>query len=116
MMLLVQKDLRIAAVNDVLRQNILLYLSKVLNTPVELLKDEMILGVDIKPSFVSDFKYNELDALIEDLRDIGSGAIAKEWKRGDVKIESVGDCVKYISRCYDAKPKLVSNLIFKSNQ
>jgi len=101
--------------NESLRNKILSHIASVLKVPSESLNDEMRFGIDIKPSFVSDFKYNELDILIEDMRDACSGKILTEWNRGEINTETVGEYIEHIIRCYNENPKLVTKLIFAND-
>lgn len=94
-----------------LRNRILLHLSQVLEIPINEIASDMKFGVDIKSNFQSDFKYNALDILIEDARDVCSGKIAKEWNRGEIIIDTISDYIEHMIRCNRENPRLVDMVI-----
>lgn len=71
----------------------------------------MKFGEDLFASFVSDFRYNELDQVLHDLRDVADREICKELDAGTVLIQTVGDYCEHMVRCYKTKPKDVAMLL-----
>ena len=64
---------------------------------------DAVFGKDLKPSFVSDWKDNELDIISDDIHDVADRQIQKEWKAGASIILTVGDFCEHMVRCYHRK-------------
>jgi len=69
-------------------------------------------GEDINASFVSDWKQNELDIILEDIRDVADKKVQSDLNSGATVIRTVGDYCELMVRCYRTKPKDVVRLLF----
>lgn len=102
-----------AAMNEsekAIRDSALLRLGGIFHLPVAALNPEYRFGVDLKSSFVSDFRRNELDQVNDDIHDVADRAIAKELASGQLTIQTVGDYCDHMVRCSKTRPKDVKNL------
>lgn len=61
-------------------------------------------GKDLKSSFASDFKFNELDKIDQDIRDVADRKILKQLSEGSLVILTVQDYCDHMVRCYASKP------------
>jgi hypothetical protein len=68
-------------------------------------------GKDLKPSFVSDFKDNELDRLDYDIKDVADRAVRKQLESGNLVIRTVADYCDHMVRCFRANPQEVSRVL-----
>jgi hypothetical protein len=68
-------------------------------------------GKDLKPSFVSDFKDNELDRLDHDIKDVADRAVRKQMESGKLVIRTVGDYCDHMVHCFRVNPEEVSRLL-----
>lgn len=74
---------------------------------------DAVFGVDLKPTFKSDFRYNELDRIDFDFRDVASPEIAKELASGATTIWTVQDYCEHMVRCYAKSPAEVLRVLAK---
>lgn len=85
--------------------------SKIFSIP----KDELTLsdrfGIDLKPSFVSDFRDNELDVISNDIHDVADKSSASDLAAGMIVIETVRDYCEFMVRCGRSNPKEVMHLL-----
>lgn len=83
--------------------------------PLKVSEDDLslntVFGEDIKASFVSDFKLNEFDILLEDIREVADKQIEKELNSGAMLIRTVGDYCEHMVRCYRTKPTEVARVL-----
>lgn len=94
-----------------IRDRALARLAEVFQMPVSSLRDELQFGVDLKASFVSDFRRNELDLIHDDIHDVADRSIAKELRSDRLIIRTVGDYCAHMVRCNSAKPKDVAKVL-----
>ncbi len=94
-----------------IRDRALVRLAEVFQVPVSSLGDEFRFGVDLKASFVSDFRRNELDLIHDDIHDVADKSIAKELRSERLIIRTVGDYCAYMVRCSGTKPKDVAKVL-----
>ena len=92
---------------DTIRQNALLRLSQIFNVPVEALRPEYRFGEDLKPSFVSDFRDNELDQVNCDIHDVADRATVRDFVSGHLIIWTVEEYCQHMIQCSRTKPKAV---------
>ncbi|MBL1415745.1 hypothetical protein MK852_03090 [Shewanella benthica] len=97
--------------NEKIYYKALTRVAEVFGVSSESLNEESRFGFDLKPSFVSDFKYNELDQINHDIHDSATKTIAKEMEKGNLVIETVKDYCEYMVRCYQVNPKEVSYIL-----
>lgn len=77
------------------------------------LRDQDRFGVDLNASFRSDFRYNELDQILHDVRDVANKAVLAELNSGRREITTVLEYCNYMVLCYDASPAEVEAVIGK---
>lgn len=95
---------------NAIRERALLRVAGVFRISVETLRPEHIFGVDLKPSFVSDFRRNELDQIDDDIHDVADRAVAKQFESGQLVIRTVRDYCDHLIRCSQTKPKEVERI------
>ncbi|MBI3148537.1 MAG: hypothetical protein HYZ17_08495 [Betaproteobacteria bacterium] len=79
------------------------------------IRPDMKFGEDLCASFVSDFRHNELDQVLHDIRDVADREICKELDAGAIIILTVGDYCEHMARCYRTKPTDVAVLLGLQN-
>lgn len=78
--------------------------------PGELLAHD-VFGEKLRALFVSDFKQNEFDDVLEDIRSVTSREILKEVDSGNLVIRTVADYCHHMVRCSQANPTAVKRLL-----
>ena len=96
---------------EVIRHKALARLSGIFRVPVTELSPGCRFGEDLKASFVSDFRRNELDQVNDDIHDVADRVVTKEFVSGRLTIRTVGDYCDHMIRCYGIKPKDVKRLL-----
>lgn len=89
----------------------MLRLSQIFRLPVVDIAPGMRFGDDLKASFVSDFRRNELDRVNDDIRDVADRSITKELGSGELTVRSVGDYCDHMVRCSKSRPKDVQRVL-----
>lgn len=85
-------------------------IATIFGVPVEQLRLDTKFA-DMKVSFVSNWRFNELDEVYFDISDAADRKITKELSRGEGTIYTVGDYCDHMVRCYETKPKIVSKIL-----
>jgi len=98
------------AVNEAVRSKALLRLSKVLKIPMNSLDGKMKLDT-IEPEFVSFFKRNELDLILDDVYDVAPSKIYKLLTKGGLVIETVDDYADHMVNCYSENSRMVISVL-----
>ena len=75
-----------------------------------------VFGEDLKASFTSDWKLNELDHLLEDIQDVADKKAMKELSSGIKVIRTVRDYCEFMVRCYQNKPNEVVRVLFNEKK
>jgi len=99
--------------DDELRQAAKERVARLLKVSPDSLSLDAVFGEDIKASFVSDWKLNEFDLLLEDIRDVADRKIQRELNSGATVIRTVGEYCEFMVRCYRTKPKEVVRVLFE---
>jgi hypothetical protein len=95
-----------------IREKALLRLSGIFAMPVaDLHPGRRFGGDDLKVSFVSDFRRNELDRVTDDILDVADRTITKEINSGQLKMQTVGEYCDLMVRCSRTKPEAVKKLL-----
>jgi hypothetical protein len=68
-------------------------------------------GEDLKATFISDFKRNELDKITDDIRDVADRATRKKLDRGELTIQTVKDYCDHMIRCSTTNAAEVMNVL-----
>jgi hypothetical protein len=68
-------------------------------------------GDDLKGSSFSDFKYNELDIVLEDILDAMDRILRKEFELKKTTIYTVNDYCNHMILCYKKNPKKVDGIL-----
>lgn len=74
---------------------------------VDRVRPELIFGEDLKSSGRSDFKYNEYDQMLHDIRDVADRQSLKEIDSGALEIRTVAEYCDHMVRCYRTNEKAV---------
>jgi hypothetical protein len=93
--------------DEELRQAAKLRVANVFKMNPDTLGENAVFGETLKASFVSDFKYSELDKIDFDIRDVADKKTLKELGSGTLVIRTVGDYCEHMVRCYRTKPEEV---------
>jgi hypothetical protein len=94
-----------------LREAARLRIAQVFNVPSDLLASGAQFGVELKSSFVSDFRANEYDQIHNDIRDVADRQILKDLGSGALVIRTVGEYCDHMVRCYRSKPDEVNRIL-----
>jgi hypothetical protein len=95
-----------------IREKALLRLSGIFGIPVaELSPGRRFGGDDLKVSFVSDFRRNELDRVTDDILDVADRLIAKEISSGKLTMQTVAEYCDLLVRCSKTRRKNVLKLL-----
>lgn len=98
-------------IENLIRQHALRRLASVFKVNVESLSLNARFGIDLKASFVSDFKFNEFDIIYNDIEDVSDKFMLKAFSNGELEIKTVADYCTHMIRCYAVKPQYVANLL-----
>lgn len=85
--------------------------SVVFEIPIGAICSGQKFGEDLKCSFVSDFRRNELDRINDDIRDVLDHKATKDIASGALVIRTVEDYCRHMVRCYETKPKAVKQVL-----
>jgi len=96
---------------DLIRERAFARIAEIFNVATPLLRKDAKFGVDLKASFVSDFRHNEFDKVDQDIHDVANQTIAAELSKGVVTIRTVEEYCNYMVRCYEAKPDDVKKIL-----
>lgn len=72
---------------------------------------EFQFGTDLLSSFVSDFKRNEFDQVLDDIHDVADDDLERELSSGELVIRTVDDYCRYMIRCYGVRPSDVKHVL-----
>ncbi len=89
-------------------------IAQLFSLPASSLKDEMRFGDDLKASFVSDWRRNEFDQVLDDIRDVADAETLKALNAGILVITTIGDYCDHMVRCYEANPKAAEDALSAS--
>lgn len=81
------------------------------NVSLDALGLDILFGEDLKASFVSDWKENEFDKLLYDIRDVADRKTLKKLDSGELVIRTLGEYCEYMVRCYRTKPNEVIRVL-----
>ena len=82
-------------------------IAQVFGMLVERLRPEHVFGEDLKSSGRSDFKYNEYDQMLHDIRDVADRQSLKQIDSGALEIRTVAEYCDHMVRCYHTNEKAV---------
>lgn len=77
------------------------------------LGDQDRFGVDLDSSFQSYFRYNELDQVLHDIRDVANKSVLAEINSGRREISTVLEYCNHMVLCYETEPDEVEAVIGK---
>lgn len=97
--------------DDELRQAAKKRVARLFKVSSDDLSFDAVFGEDIKASFVSDFRLNEFDILLEDIHYVADMKTERELNSGATAIRTVGDYCEHMVRCYRTKPKEVARVL-----
>lgn len=86
-------------------------LASIFRVSATTLSTDLRFGYDLKASFVSNFRRNELDRINDDIRDVADREILKELSSGRLTISTVGDYCDHMVRCSKTKPIEVKRIV-----
>jgi len=98
-------------IEEKIRDKAMLRLSRIFGVPLEAIAPERRFGEDLKASFVSDFRRNELDRVNDDIRDVADRLIAKELDSGNLTIGTAGEYCDHMVRCSKSRPRDVQRVL-----
>ena len=82
-------------------------MARLFDLPVSSLREQARFGADLKPSIVSDWRYNEFDQILHDIRDVADVNVLRELDTGTLEIRTIADYCDHMVRCYQTKPSAV---------
>lgn len=86
-------------------------IAKVFGKLADSVRAEHIFGEDLKSSGRSDFKYNEYDQMLHDIRDVADRQSLKEIDSGALEIRTVAEYCDHMVRCYHTNEKAVLSVL-----
>ncbi|AEG01996.1 hypothetical protein [Methylomonas methanica] len=99
------------SINEKIRQCALARIACLFDVDPATLALDSEFGIDLKASFISDFKTNEFDQLDYDIRDVADRPTLKELSSGKLVIRTVDDYCEHMVRCYYTKPAEVMHIL-----
>lgn len=96
---------------EIIRQKSLARIANVFSISADGVSLSDRFGVELKPSFVSDFKDNELDVINNDIHDVASRKEVADLDSGKLVITTVGDYCDFMVRCSRSNPSEVAYLL-----
>lgn len=73
--------------------------ASIFSVPVDMVERNWRFGHELKSSFRSDFRPNELDRINDDIHDVADKEILREFTAGVLTISTVGDYCDLMVRC-----------------
>jgi len=95
---------------QIIREHALARIAEIYGIPVTELRLDTKFA-DMKVSFISNWRFNELDKVYFDIGDVADRKITKELKRGEGTIYTIEDYCNHMVRCYQTKPEDVSIIL-----
>ena len=96
---------------QIIREHAFARIAEIFRIPIEQLRHDAVFGEDLKASFRSDFRHNEMDRVYFDIRDVADRKITNEINKGFLVINTVSDYCDHMVRCYETKPEDVSIIL-----
>lgn len=75
------------------------------------LSDSAEFGTTLRASFVSDFRRNEFDILLDDVRDVADEVVLREIESEALVIRTVADYCDHMVRCFVSRPAEVRRVL-----
>ncbi|MBC5768552.1 hypothetical protein [Ramlibacter albus] len=94
-----------------IRRHALERVAAIFRRPVEQIQPAMAWGSDLRASSVSDFRYNEHDTLLHDIRDVADARTLAEIESGQLTVRTVGEYCDHMARCYQTNPAEVAHIL-----
>ena len=91
-------------------------IAKVFGVQADGVRPEYVFGEDLKSSSRSDFKYNEFDQMLHDIRDVADRQVLKEIDSGALEIRTVAEYCDHMVRCYSTNEKAVTDVLGLSHR
>lgn len=86
-------------------------IASLFQVPESSIRGEMILGKDLRATFQSDFRENELDKVYYDILNAANRETYDKLERGKITIQSVQDYCKYMAECYRVNSREVLRIL-----
>jgi hypothetical protein len=96
---------------QVIQEKALRRLSRVFRISVSEEQMSYRFGEDLKATFISDFKRNELDQINDDIHDVADRMTLKKLNRGELTIQTVKDYCEHMIRCGTTNAAEVMNVL-----
>jgi hypothetical protein len=94
-----------------IRAKALMRLSRIFHVPVSEAEMGLRFGEDLKATFVSDFRRNELDQINDDIHDVADRTTRKKLARGELTIYTVKDYCDHMIRCCNTNAAEVTGVL-----
>lgn len=98
-------------VKRAIRMHALRRLSEIFHVPLAALNPELRFGIDLRSSFVSDFRRNELDIVNDDIHDVADNEITKLLASELLVIRTVDEYCDHMIRCSISRQADVASLL-----
>jgi hypothetical protein len=82
-------------------------IAKVFGMLADRIRPEHVFGEDLRSSGKSDFKYNEYDQMLHDIRDCADRQSLKQIDSGALEVRTVAEYCDHMVRCYQTNEKAV---------
>lgn len=94
-----------------IREAAVLRLRRIFSSQSASVRLDAVFGIDLNPTFKSDFRHNELDDVDFDIRDVANRDVKKELASGVTTITTVRDYCDHMVRCYGLAPDEVRRVL-----
>jgi hypothetical protein len=85
--------------------------ASIFSVPVGKVERNWRFGHELKSSFRSDFRRNELDRINDDIHDVADREVLREYKAGVLTISTVGDYCDLMVRCSKKEERKVLQVL-----
>jgi hypothetical protein len=82
-------------------------IAQVFGTLADRVRPELVFGEDLQSSGRSDFKYNEYDQMLHDIRDVADRQSLEEIDSGALDVRTVAQYCDHMVRCYRTNEQAV---------
>lgn len=96
---------------EVIRKYAFIRLTKIFHIPENSLSLSDRFGEELKSTYISDFKSNEFDFVLDDIKDVATKDILKMIKDGTYEIRTVEDYCNHMIICASKKTEEVIRIL-----
>jgi hypothetical protein len=95
----------------VIRERAFARISALFGIPVQELRESFRFGEELHPSVASAFRDNEVEDVVDDIVNVSTPLMIREFGKGVWDIKTLGDYCDHMVRCYELSPRAVSKVL-----